>query len=314
MRARLWFLLLALGTLLPSVGFAQVPTITVTPKAGSGNKIIFNLDDCADQNTEVSAYSLLIDFGINTPIPGTTFDVFLGVTCDDNDDTCQTLVDGDALSLSQTSRDLSLDLALALEAIGAATCEATDERLKVFVDVNDAAGTRLATGSTKDDESVFVDTIIPEAPLNPSGSGGENNIKASWDTNPENDGDGFVLGDQEAGFQVQCRFAGDTGDFIDCGGQVSGFESTVEDIDGVALENGIAVEFVVVTIDPAGNRSAASAAATATPQDVLDFGENYGGGELGGCAVSQSDRALGVIVLALAGLLFIRRRARLEVK
>lgn len=92
------------------------------------------------------------------------------------------------------------------------------------------------------------------------------------------------------------------------------FSALIEELNGEELVNGIGVEFGVITVDPANNKSVLSATAAATPQDVLDFGENYGGGELGGCSTSQGDASFGVVLLVLLGLFVARRSARPEGK
>jgi hypothetical protein len=303
-------LLLGLA-LAPGVAFAQ--TITITPQVGTGQKTILGLEDCQNLATQQSFYTVLVDFSPATPPTGATFTVKLGVTCDTNDTTCQTLEVDQPLTLAQTTQQVQFAVQDAVAAVGVAACENIDEKLKLFVDVEDSQGTLLKSASTPDTESLFVDTLAPEPPLSPAGSGGEKVLHVEWETNPANAAGSFVLGAQEAGFQVRCRLAADTtAEFVDCGPLVTALASDVNDIDGVELENDIDIEFGVITIDPAGNESALSATAVAAPQDVIDFGENFPGAEQGGCDVSPEGdaRAMVIIALAIALILVLRRQER----
>jgi MYXO-CTERM domain-containing protein len=302
---------LALG--LPGAALAQVPTITVESGAGRDQHIIVNSEECADA-ADTEGFLVTIDFGVGVPAAGTTYSIKLGRTCESSDTDCLILEENVDLTADLIDHPVSFTASEAVDAVANADpvgCDNADEELKLFVEVRDAADEELATGESGAKETIFIDTIAPEPALGLKGTGGENVIHAEWDTNPANAGGGAVLNPQEAAFKLECRLAG-VGDFEPCGNAVTAglFESDIEEFDGQPLVIDTEYEFRVITTDTAGNQSAPSAAATATPINVLDFGENYEGGETWGfCDVGAAGpRNLWVPLLALALILALRRR------
>jgi hypothetical protein len=96
-----------------------------------------------------------------------------------------------------------------------------------------------------------------------------------------------------------------------CSGAL-GKSSTSARIDG--LENGVTYYVVVVAIDKAGNASPVPAMVPGSPQEVLDFWEDYKreGGQARGCAVERPARAgwagAAAALLGLTLALWTRRR------
>lgn len=315
MRPRFLFLA-GLGWMLPGLAFAQLfqPTITITPTVGAGQKTVLSLQNCEDLDAVKSFYSVTIDFSPSIPPAGSTFIVQLGTNCD-GDDGCVTLEEGDISGVGPTQLTIDFSMQTVVEAAGVEECEGIDRKLELFVLVEDSQGIRLGSAETPDTEKIFVDTQRPLPPLNITASGGENVVHVKWNTNPDNAKGEQILGAQEAGFIVLCRLAANTEDpFVECTPQVIGFTTTVDEIDGAALENDVEIELTVITVDPAGNESEFDPAQTviAAPQDVLDFGENYDGVETGGCGVgapSSGAPLLPFLFFVVSALLFCSRRS-----
>lgn len=304
---------------LPTLALAQTaPTITITPKAGAGAQTIFSQAECEDSlDADIDLYDVKVDFGLAAPAVGTTLTVKLGEKCTDETD-CLTILDAETLSLAVTTETITLNTADLIGIIGETDCLSSggagiDQQYTLFVEVEDAAGTTTKE-ETDEDEDLFLDTTKPLAPLTPKASGGENNLNVSWATNPDNDNTAFPL-EQEANFLINCKLAGapDT-DFTECGGAAAGiFQDTVDKLNGVSLENGTSIDVQVITIDLAGNESAPTATFTGTPQDVLDFGENFNGSEQGGCAVGHGEGQL-IWVGFLIVVISLLRRNKHEAK
>ena len=306
MSFRLFGSLLALCV--PALALAQT-TITITPTAGANIQTTLGFTRCDEQPDEdISLYTVAI---ANAPPTG-TLTIELG-SGDCSDETkCLTIINAGAIAASTV---ISLSPAEIIGAIDETDCLSTggngiEEKLTLFVEVIDTTGiTQPVTAKTDDDDSVFIDTINPAAPLEPKASGGEGVLNVSWLTNPDNDeSTGFPL-EQEANFRIDCKFTGtpDT-DFIECGGSAAGvFKDTVDDLGGLALENGISIDVRVVTIDKAGNESLPTATFTGTPQDVLDFGENFNGAEQGGCAVGHGEGQLIWVGFLIVVISLLRR-------
>jgi hypothetical protein len=302
MSFRLFSSLLALCV--PALALAQ-PVITITPKVGANIQTTLGLKKCVDEpNTDISLYTV----SVTTPPIGGTITVKLGDKCTDDTD-CLTIVNAQPIA---ASIDVSLTPAELIDIIGETDClsdgNGIGRQLTVFVEVIDPSGvTQPTKKDTGDNEDLFIDTIKPFEALTPAAEGGEGNLKISWVTNPENDEPTFPV-EQENSFRIECRLTGSGDNFVTCGGSAAGiFTDTINKLNNNTLKNDISVDAQIITLDLAGNESVPTATFTGTPQDILDFGENFNGAEQGGCAVGHGEGQLFWVGFLIVVISLLRR-------
>jgi hypothetical protein len=302
--------------LVPGIALAQAATVTITPSIGPNTQTIFNNEECeAELNDDVALFTVKVDFGVAVPAPGTTLTIKMGKECT-SDTECLTIINEESLTTTVTDKSITLSIAEILEIIEETTCAGAelggiDEQFKLFAEVKDSLDVSLGKDDTGDTDSLFIDTAKPFAALNLAAAGGEEALNVSWETNPDNDNDSALA--QEASFRLECKLTDDlAADFVECGPEaVSGFSTTIDDLGGDPLENGVSVDVRVITIDFAGNESDPTDAEAGIPQDILDFGENFNGAEQGGCAVGHGEGQL-LWIGFLIGVISLLRRNRDE--
>jgi hypothetical protein len=308
---------------LPALTFAQ--TITITPKAANGAKNILNLERCkAEDDPDIDLYDVTIDFTSSGILLGSKFTIKLGEDCT-TDTNCFIPFKDEVLTDTITKKTITQKPSELLELVGQTSCEGDSnngfiKELSLFVEVTDATGATTKKNTSNDDDSsdnTFIDTEIPSAPLEPKASGGENVLNVSWKTNDDNDNGAIPL-EEEFNFRIECRLTGSTDEFTECGGSsgdagVAGtFKDTVDAVGGSILDNGESIDLQIVTIDEAGNPSEPTAIFTGTPQDVLDFGENFNGAEQGGCAVGHGEGQLLWVGFLIVVILLLRKNKNNE--
>lgn len=301
-----------LALLVPGVALAQ-PVITITHNEDTtANRTIINAVDCgANIDVEDDFFDVTVALGA-APLSATTVSIKLGKdTCPDANCVNTNIIDEPITQATQTfTVSLTPQQFIDAAASAGASCEDVDEKLFLFVEVEDA------TGLIGDEESddIFVDTKPPLAPTEFSASGGENVLHVNWDSVSDNNESGAALPPQEHTFIVNCKIRDSAEALEECSRILASgtgpFTTDITDINGQELENGVEIEFQIITQDAAGNQSLPSASGFGTPQDVLDFGENYGGSETGGCSVGHHQSQLLWAGLALMAIVILRRQKR----